>query len=97
MVRVLLRPAAERSKLAYLQPTDDVLSAPLGGQPREVDCGGQQPEVGVDASGPTDPGSSPAVSTAHEVAEFALDLGPGRAIPGGADPRRQPHRRVRVG
>ena len=50
------------------------------GQAREVDRGGQQPEVRVDAGGAADPGSSSAVPAAHEVAQLAFDLGPGAAV-----------------
>ena len=35
---------------------------------------GEQPEVGVDADGAADPGSSPSVVAAHEVAKLAFDL-----------------------
>jgi hypothetical protein len=54
------------------------------GHAGEVDRGGQQPEVGIDAGRAADSGSAPAVASAHEVAELALDLGAGAAV--GSDP-----------
>src|SRR4029453_12962267 len=55
---------------------------PEHGQPGQVYRAGQQPEVGVDAGGAADPGSSSAVVTANEMAELAFDLGSGAAVVG---------------
>ena len=56
------------------------------GQPCEVDRGGEEAEVGVDAVGAADPGSSSAVFAAHQVPELAFDLGSGGPVVG--DPGR---------
>ena len=45
------------------------------GEAGEVGGGGEEVEVGVDLWSSADAGSSPAVSTAHEVGELAFDLG----------------------
>ena len=51
------------------------MGEPEHGEAREVDCGGEQGEVGVDVGGSPDSRAAPAVAAAHEVRDFALDLG----------------------
>ena len=46
-----------------------------GGEAREVGGGGEEVEVGVDFGSSADAGSASAVAAAHEVGEFAFDLG----------------------
>ena len=48
----------------------------------QVDCGGQEGEVGGDLGGAADPGSSAAVSAAHQVSDLAFHLGSGGAVVG---------------
>ena len=44
------------------------------GQACEVDRAGEEPEVGINAVGAANPGSSSAVTAAHQVREFAFNL-----------------------
>jgi len=48
----------------------------------QVGCGGEQGEVGVDLWPPADAGAAAAVSAAHQVGDFALDLGTGGGVGG---------------
>ena len=49
---------------------------------RQVGCGGEEVEVGVDFGSATDPGTAAAVSSAHEMSELAFDFGAGRPVVG---------------
>src|SRR4029453_13054863 len=53
-------------------------------QPGQVDRGGQQVEVGADLGQAADPHPAAAVAAADQMGQLALDLGPGRAVVGGA-------------
>jgi hypothetical protein len=53
-------------------------------QAGQVDRGGQQVEVGGDLGKAADPHAAAAVAAADQMGEPALDLGPGRAVVGGA-------------
>lgn len=46
-----------------------------GGQAGQVVSGGEEAEVGVDFPGAAYSGAAPAVFAAHEMSEFAFDLG----------------------
>jgi hypothetical protein len=50
------------------------------GQPSQVRRGGEQPEIGIDLDAATDSRSSSTVTSAHEVHQLALDLGPPGAV-----------------
>ena len=52
------------------------------GEAGEVGGGGEEVEVGVDFGSAANPCSASAVAAAHEVAEFAFDLGSGGAVVG---------------
>src|SRR3990172_936710 len=51
-------------------------------QPCQVGGGGEEVEVGVDFGFASDPGPAPSVFAAHEVPEFAFDLGSGGPVVG---------------
>jgi hypothetical protein len=53
-----------------------------GGEAGEVDCGGQEGEVGGDASASAHAGAAAAVAAAHEVGDLAFDLGAGGPVVG---------------
>jgi transposase len=53
-------------------------------QPGQVDGGGQQTEVGGDFGEAADPHAAATVAAADQMSQLALDLGPGRAVVGGA-------------
>src|SRR6266567_492103 len=65
------------SSCAGCGPASAVTADAQDSEPGEVGSGGEQGEVGGDLELPADPGAAPAVAAAHEVADFALDLGPG--------------------
>ncbi len=46
----------------------------------QIDRGGQEGEIGGDLGGAADPGSSAAVSAAHQVRDLAFHLGSGGAV-----------------
>ncbi len=50
------------------------------GEARQVGCGSEEVEVGVDLWSSADAGASSAVAAAHEVGELAFDLGPVGAV-----------------
>ena len=49
---------------------------------REVGCGGEKVEIGVDFGSAPDPGTAAAMSSAHEMTDFAFDFGSGRPVVG---------------
>ena len=72
------------------RPGPAAAGEPEDRQPREVDCGGEEREVGTDLEPAPDPCPSPAVAAADQVGELAFDLGPGRPVvgePGGVATR----------
>lgn len=52
-----------------------LVGQPEGGEAGEVDGGGEEAEVGADFVAAAHPGAASAVASAHEVADFAFDLG----------------------
>src|SRR5260370_26419294 len=68
------------SSCAGCCPASVVTAEAQDSEPGEVGSGGEQGEVGGDLELPADPGSAPAVAAAHQVADLALDLGPGRPV-----------------
>src|ERR1700730_6023738 len=53
---------------------------PEHGEPGEVDCGGEEGEVGGDFELPADPGAAAAVAAAHQVADLPFHFGPGGLV-----------------
>ena len=53
-----------------------------GGEPREVDRGGEEGEVGVHLHAAADTGASAAVPASHQMADLPLDLRAGRLVVG---------------
>src|SRR5947207_15459055 len=48
----------------------------------QVDCRGEEGEVGCDFRAAAHPGAAPAVAVSHQVGELAFDLGPGGPVVG---------------
>ncbi len=59
-------------------PCSSVRSDAEDSEPGEVDRGGEELEVGVDFDASADAGASSAVSSSHQMPEFAFDFGVSR-------------------
>ena len=51
-------------------------------EPREVNRGSEETEVGIDFGVPADTGAATAVAASHQMTDLALDLGAGRCVVG---------------